>query len=696
MLRNSLLLVLCATASTALAQSTLVAPNGFATTIGNSNNIYPWGRGTASMRYQQIYDSSHFTAQGATFPVLIQGIRFRPYPGAVTSWTGGTWNNIQIDLASSPNDYLGASATFTSNLGPDVTTVLNGPVTMSAGSTLGTGVVVPSHIDIPFSTPFLYDPNAADLTLDIHLDGAGWTGTYRACDAVSTAAQNTKCTRIYDTGGLTSPTGTVGTEYGLVTEFVYVPAAGLHASFSANVTSGPSPLAVNFTDLSYSSDPGGVVAWAWDFDGDNVIDSNLRNPSHVYPNCGTFNVSLTVFDATNPPSTLTRSAFITTDTITADFTSALLVGPNIFQFTDTTTPAATAWDWDFNGDNITDSTAQNPVWPMNLCAASNVRLIATRSCQTSTKTRTVFLSPALLTTTYTSTNGGATGYGVFLDINVTNPAGISVCGMDHNISSAVGTPFSVNVYVTPGTYVGADTNGSLWRLVGTGSGNSAGTGIACTTPMNSPFYLPAGSYGMAIYYTGASMRYEGTNAVPPVQNTFSNADLTLTGGIVHTTLWGGTLFTPRLWNGGIHYDTTSLSGTAGYGFFGAGCAGSLGISNQVAANRPQLGATLNVTLTNLPLSGAVMMMGLSRSASPFGPLPLDITVFGAPGCSARVSPDATLFVFGANNSAPWSLGIPNGPGLIGQLFYTQAFALDPGFNALGAVLGDAYALQIGN
>jgi hypothetical protein len=52
-------------------------------------------------------------------------------------------------------------------------------------------------------------------------------------------------------------------------------------------------------------------------------------------------------------------------------------------------------------------------------------------------------------------------------------------------------------------------------------------------------------------------------------------------------------------------------------------------------------------------------------------------------------------VFGAGNTANWSLGIPNGTGLLGQQFYNQAFVLDPTINALGAVLSDASALLIG-
>ncbi|HEX6810729.1 MAG TPA: hypothetical protein VF384_03810 [Planctomycetota bacterium] len=229
MQRSSSLLLAVALATTATAQLTLVTPNGYANTVGNSNNIYPWGRDTASMRIQFLIDSSHFTNQGVSSPITIQQLRYRPWAGSVTSWSGGTWPSVRIDMATSPQDWALASTVFANNLGPDLTTVLNGPVTMNGGSTLGPGVVVPWYITIPLTTPFLYDPTSGnDLTIDIYLNGAGWSGTSRGADFV----QGTPGTgaaggcRVYDTSGITGSSGTITTAYAPITEFTYVPAAG--------------------------------------------------------------------------------------------------------------------------------------------------------------------------------------------------------------------------------------------------------------------------------------------------------------------------------------------------------------------------------------------------------------------------------------------------------------------------------------
>lgn len=59
--------------------------------------------------------------------------------------------------------------------------------------------------------------------------------------------------------------------------------------FSADVTAGPSPLSVHFTD---HSTVGGISAWLWDF-GDGQT-STLQNPDHTYTVEGSFKVRLTV------------------------------------------------------------------------------------------------------------------------------------------------------------------------------------------------------------------------------------------------------------------------------------------------------------------------------------------------------------------------------------------------------------------
>jgi PKD repeat protein len=673
-----------------LSAQTLTVPAAAAATEGNSSTGYPLD--IANGRFIYIYDSTHFTANGITFPILITQISYRAN-GATATWAGAA-PNVQVDLSTSPLDFLAISTTWDNNHGVDRATVFNGPLTIPAGSST-TGQLGPFFASIPFAQAFLYDPSQGDLAIDTTTLGGSTAGT-PSHDCVTTAGV-ANARRVFSVTNPPAATGTFTTgEIADVIEFTYTPAAGLYAGFTADVTSGTSPLAVNFTDQSFSSAPGGVQTWAWDFDGDNVTDSTAQNPSFVYTGCGDFTVSLTVTDSQHAPSTFTRTAYVATDSITAGFTYVLATPPNVFQFTDTSTPAATAWAWDFDNDGIVDSTLQNPTATLPLCAASAVKLTATRNCRSDDVIQSLFLSPTNLTTLTNGTAGGASFAG-FFDVAVTNPQGINICAMEHNTGpAAVGTPYSVNVYVTDATYVGKNQLPAAWRLATTGTGTAAGTGVPSATPFTSPLYLASGNYGLLIEYVGFQPRYSNTGGAVPTS--YSDANLTLFAGAFQNNAFSGTLFGAgaRMWYGIIHYDTASLAGTAGYGFFAPGCAGSLGVTNLLHQNRPQLGQTLDVDLNNLPLSAAIVMTGFSNTTSGFGALPLDLTGFGAPGCFGRVSPDATLFLFGAANSATWSFGVPNAPFFLGLVMYNQALVLDPGFNALGAVASDAAGFMLGN
>ncbi|MCR9245386.1 MAG: PKD domain-containing protein [bacterium] len=681
------------------AQSTVVTPTGYDNAEGNANNIFPWNRGTSSMRIQFVYDSSHFTGQNINFPILISGVKYRA-DDTTSSWTGGSWPNVQIDMASCPLDYAAVSTTFAQNLNNDLLTVHNGSVTVQAGTGNGNGVPGPWHIDIPFATPFLYDPSLGnDLTIDIYLDGTGWSGQGTACDHVSSSGNPPPlCSRIYSTSGTGNPTGTITNNYGAVCEFTYNPANGLFAGFTADVTTGPSPLTVNFTDTSFSSAAGGVTSWAWDFDNDGTIDSTAQNPTHTFTNCGAYDVALTVTDATNPPSTVVRSGYIVTDLVTADFTDQL-IAPLVVQFTDTSTGNPTAWDWDLDGDGTTDATGQNPAFAYPNANPVTVTLTASRLCgPVDTITKTI-VPAQQLTTTFADNNGlSASGATIYYDLDVLNNKGISISSFDVNSNSTANQALTIEVYLTHGTYVGNDQRPEAWVLIGSASGTTAGRGLPSPMAFPNPVYIPPGDYGVAMHYLGAGMAYTNGNGT---NQQYGNGDLALDLGISRSTspnapFGSGGTNNPRVWNGTIYYDTFGFSGAAGYGEFGVGCAGTSNTATLTPSGAPMLGTTLTVTVDNLPLNAAIMMTGFSTTNSALGPLPLSTAPFGAPGCELRVSPDTNLFIAGAGNSADWVLPIPNSPALAGVLFYNQAIVVDPTANAAGAVASNAAGCLLGN
>ena len=131
------------------------------------------------------------------------------------------------------------------------------------------------------------------------------------------------------------------------------------ASFSADATSGCSPLVVNFRDLSQ----GNPTSWFWDFG--NGATSTLKNPSTTYFNVGVYTVRLTVSNSRGS-NTVTKTAFITIyGKPTVRFTASDSVGcyPFRIQFKDSSSAYAGTqnvnWIWDF-GTGV-QSYVQNPL-----------------------------------------------------------------------------------------------------------------------------------------------------------------------------------------------------------------------------------------------------------------------------------------------------------------------------------------------
>jgi len=125
------------------------------------------------------------------------------------------------------------------------------------------------------------------------------------------------------------------------------------AAFTANVTEGNAPLAVQFTDES----TGNVTAWAWDFgDGNTSTD---QNPSHTYVSAGNYTATLNASNAYGYSISAPTTIAVLKPPVAA-FTTNVTEGnaPLAVQFTDESTGNVTAWAWDFGDGNT--STDQNP------------------------------------------------------------------------------------------------------------------------------------------------------------------------------------------------------------------------------------------------------------------------------------------------------------------------------------------------
>ena len=134
----------------------------------------------------------------------------------------------------------------------------------------------------------------------------------------------------------------------------------LNAQFSANQTSGCSPLAVSFTDAS----TGNPNSWNWDFGDGNT--STQQNPSHNYTAPGTYTVTLTVGGGSGTDTEIKTSYIIVFNGPTAGFTTlpdTVCSGGNV-TFTSTSVQgdgAITQYTWSFNDGNPSQTTTTSTI-----------------------------------------------------------------------------------------------------------------------------------------------------------------------------------------------------------------------------------------------------------------------------------------------------------------------------------------------
>jgi beta propeller repeat protein len=160
------------------------------------------------------------------------------------------------------------------------------------------------------------------------------------------------------------------------------------ASFTQDVTSGSSPLAVQFSD---TTDPAPAY-WIWDF-GDGM-NSTEQNPLHTFSSDGTYPVTLTVGTPACRNATGTSSGH----TISAGaapvvgFTAYPLDGlvPLTVSFTGDFSGSPASWNWSF-GDG-TFSEDPNPVHTYTAGGTYSVTCNATNPFGTGTLTRAGYIT----------------------------------------------------------------------------------------------------------------------------------------------------------------------------------------------------------------------------------------------------------------------------------------------------------------
>ncbi|TND09398.1 MAG: PDK repeat-containing protein [Bacteroidetes bacterium] len=167
-------------------------------------------------------------------------------------------------------------------------------------------------------------------------------------------------------GSTQNPSHVYGTAGTYTVTLISAAGSGCADTVATTVTVNPVPAAafsfvsvcasdtVFFTDASL----GNPTTFSWDFGDGNTDNTNNPNPSHVYPNSGSYNVTLTAGYATGCTNSIIIPVTIYPRTVPA-FTSNIPCLGGATAFSDLTTNAPVSWQWNF-GDGSPVNTSQNP------------------------------------------------------------------------------------------------------------------------------------------------------------------------------------------------------------------------------------------------------------------------------------------------------------------------------------------------
>ncbi|HKN07316.1 MAG TPA: PKD domain-containing protein [Thermoplasmata archaeon] len=214
------------------------------------------------------------------FNRLGQTLRLTVAPNGTTGGQfeeGPYWLNVSAPGCTGLSTFVYMRTSAFDNLSSQLSCNGNGPLTATANG-------APISGDAP-------------LTVDFTGSGSGGTPTYtynwRFGDGTSSTSQNPS--HLYaSTGQYTVVFNVTDSKGDTAASSLRITVAGsVSAGASANVTSGPVNLSVQFTGSASGGTP--AYSWAWKF-GDGQTSSS-QNPTHVYRTVSTFTAQLNVTDS---------------------------------------------------------------------------------------------------------------------------------------------------------------------------------------------------------------------------------------------------------------------------------------------------------------------------------------------------------------------------------------------------------------
>lgn len=118
----------------------------------------------------------------------------------------------------------------------------------------------------------------------------------------------------------------------------------------------------------------------------------------------------------------------------------------------------------------------------------------------------------------------------------------------------------IEVYYKVGSFSGSENNAAAWTLVGSAAVTAQAQGTPTPVPLNINVTIPAGQT-YAFYVTSSnvavSLNYTDGSTQGAVYT--SDANMQILEGVGLEYPFSGTPFSPRMWNGTIHYSTGSAT-----------------------------------------------------------------------------------------------------------------------------------------
>lgn len=160
-----------------------------------------------------------------------------------------------------------------------------------------------------------------------------------------------------------------------------------------------------------------------------------------------------------------------------------------------------------------------------------------------------------LTTLFAGGNGQD---GNMFDIIAYND--LTITGWDINSNRTAGGTTPIAVYYRLGGYSGFEDSAADWTLLGSENVTSNGPETATALNVGGLNLLSGNTYGIYITATsGEGLSYTDGDGYSEGDIYSSNSDLAITVGVGKGHPFGNT-YTPRIWNGTVHYETSASNG----------------------------------------------------------------------------------------------------------------------------------------